>query len=317
MASESPKITKLTKEQRKVNDAIMMRERNSGALKREINKIVNRHEDARPHVHLFLTSNGWTVDSEVKKTVKSRDTQARETKKAKAAAKKKAAAEEAKANADKIAKFESLGDIKHALLAERVLPAIHPRLLSSANVKAMHAKRTAAKVLVDDYLKLIEFFTGEPPSMPLTGSCSTWSGLGSWLKARSDERSRLSAEQALPIDFGVDGIYKVAKVLESEKALLIKHQYNGKSIKIGAAEFSVEPSDLSSVTVCSNHSEMMAALKYRDAKNKIHMARLTTWFSNQLAGKKRALNADVSPGSSKKGRSSSSGSPNGKSPRSV
>eukprot|EP00971_Amphidinium_carterae_P285737 5673554-Amphidinium_carterae.1 len=61
----------------------------------------------------------------------------------------------------------------------------------------MIKKETAAEKQVL-YLRLIEYLTGEGPSMQFTVEMRLWSQVQEYLKARCEERGRLTADLALP-----------------------------------------------------------------------------------------------------------------------
>eukprot|EP00971_Amphidinium_carterae_P334388 6469650-Amphidinium_carterae.1 len=76
-------------------------------------------------------------------------------------------------------KYSTLGMLSLVLTCERIFPALHPALLSQANVQCMIGKSKLKKK--EEKMELlsqhIEYFTGVEPSFPLRAGMNKWSKL--------------------------------------------------------------------------------------------------------------------------------------------
>eukprot|EP00971_Amphidinium_carterae_P138298 2740220-Amphidinium_carterae.1 len=199
-----------TTEQSK-NASVVAQERTAAQQRRDLMKILKRHEAAVGPALLHLRNLGYSAESEVAAVPKSHARLAREANLEKA---NQVKAEESlllqsEGGKDLIGpKHGVLGALTAKQLQERVLPALNSSILSAANMcQAMKSVKPRDRLQL--LLRHVEYFTGLPASFPLTDECARWPGLLKRLKMESERRSRLSARTSIPVDFDTRGLFDI------------------------------------------------------------------------------------------------------------
>jgi len=185
------------------------------------------------------------------------------------------------------------------------LPSLHKALLSKANVMGMIKKETAAEKQVL-YLRLIEYLTGEGPSMQFTVEMRLWSQVQEYLKARCEERGRLTADLALPPVYADEGIYMLLRAHTETDEIDVQHRFTRQKRTITSQCYMYPPADVKQVSIEDNWSESRACLAYTDASKKARVLRLAGFFQQQF--KKRSALCDASPQVTPKRRQTSGSS---------
>eukprot|EP00971_Amphidinium_carterae_P135628 2687202-Amphidinium_carterae.2 len=237
-------------------------------------EILAKHEVVRGPVLQYLHDLGYSAAVESMPRKQSVETEARQQRAAAAAAKKAArpamTSEEAK---DAVpTKYNQLSALSATLLIERVLPALHPTVLSAANLTAMFCKKTGAAAKQTSLLCLLEFATGESPQFLLHGDMSKWS---------CKERQRITADMVLPPDYSTCGIYFISDVRQDCDELEVQHRYTSKKVVLDAKTFTVPPGSYDEVKITCNHSETAAVLEYADSSSVKRTVRLGGFFPEQ------------------------------------
>eukprot|EP00971_Amphidinium_carterae_P344821 6485439-Amphidinium_carterae.1 len=202
-------------------------------------------------------------------------------------------------------RYWNLGSCSAAILSERLLPSLHKALLSKANVVGMMTKETAAQKQVL-FLRLIEYLTGEGPSMQFGTDMRLWSKVQEYLRARCEERGRLTADLTLPPVYEEDGIYSIVATHDETDEVEVMHRFTREKRCITSECYMYPPEDLNTLKIIDNWSESRASLNYMDGSKKQRVLRLSGFFQQQF--KKRGALCDLSPKSTPKKRRTSGSS---------
>eukprot|EP00971_Amphidinium_carterae_P013583 267643-Amphidinium_carterae.3 len=196
-------------------------------------------------------------------------------------------------------KYNVLSLIPPSVIEERVCPKIDPVSLSYANVHAMFGKTARVEEKKGPLAQLVEFVTGEPPSLPLKGELRTWEALLARLVAGAKDRQR-SAQLELPIDYATAGVYLIDGVDSTKKVYLIVERFTRERIEVKFDELIPAPLNPSLVTIDKNWSEAFAELVWPEQTTaRCKPCRIGNRFSNHaVVGKRVAESFPETPAKS-------------------
>lgn len=114
-------------------------------------------------------------------------------------------------NADQIpGHYDMLGDMKVEELADNILSRLEPASCSKGHLHQL-SKVNGKGGTKSEYLKLLDFMTGQSSDTILTGQCRTWSGLLSFLQRHNLFRGRRLRDTVLTrLCYEKDGIFWLA-----------------------------------------------------------------------------------------------------------
>eukprot|EP00971_Amphidinium_carterae_P334874 6470403-Amphidinium_carterae.2 len=273
------------------NSSITKLERKHRDEYRKCTAILQRHPLARAAVLSYLEDLEYTETSPIAPMVQSVQAvaQAQSKQSKKELAKVAKLEKEDKVNIP--TKYNTLALIPPSVIEERVCPRLDGISLSYANVHCMFGKTARVEEKKGPLSQLIEFVTGEPPSLPLRGELRTWEALLARLKAGARDRQR-SLRLELPIDYATAGVYKIEGFDVVKKHFTIAERFTGEKVEVKFQELQPIPSDPSVVVIDKNWSEAFAELVVpENRKGTGKPCRIGNRFEKHIVSKKR----DASP----------------------
>eukprot|EP00971_Amphidinium_carterae_P104133 2062354-Amphidinium_carterae.1 len=281
------------------NDGVQSLEKGYRRELKEATEILKRHAVCRGPVLRFLHANKWTMTSPVMEIAKSKQTLGKE-RSARTRHEQAQAAQEEVADAAKIpSKYNQLTLMTFSILAERVLPAADPVALSFPNVIASFEKKAKAEEKKQECLRILQYATGFPVTLSLTGTLSTWQGFFKHLEQAVSVRGRLDKPLKLPVDWAKNGIYAVKEVTADDEVIVVQ-KLNKQTIVCPLSEFNLMPPSMSGLFIAQNWSEVDAEISWDGAMPGEGFA-VGKKCGNHYMKKRKALN-DESPASAKSSR---------------
>eukprot|EP00971_Amphidinium_carterae_P025031 494160-Amphidinium_carterae.3 len=295
-------------EQRK-NNAVSMVEKDLKTLLGDCEKILRHLPQARGPTLRFLHDNNFTMETEPMVVEKSNETLARErgreTRK-----KTKEALEVDELGRRKLvpSMYATLGAMRFKIKAERVMPGLDPISLSHAQICAMFSKHDSAERKKAEIDKLLEFVSGEAPSMPLNQSMAEMETLIEHLRIQTVQRGR-AHQLLLPVDYSVRGVYEIAETTDDDE-VYVRHRYTRAMVKVAFSEWAPKriPSKSSTFTLERNWSEATAEVVASDTGMEPVGTRVGNRFVTHVVSNKRAIGdktPDKASSASHEARSSS------------
>lgn len=160
-----------------------------------------------------------------------------------------------------------VGNLGVAALRDKLLPSINPAIMSSANIRAM---RDPQQLSQTSLLRYLEFATGWPMDMELTGTLRCMNAISSVAIERAAGRGHRESSLTLPAEWDTDGIYNVEaldKLVEGAaglyQAVIVRHRFTGAEVAI---DMPVQIADMSMVAISYNWSETRAAITFTTEK---------------------------------------------------
>eukprot|EP00971_Amphidinium_carterae_P218240 4331895-Amphidinium_carterae.2 len=180
--------------------------------------------------------------------------------------------------------------------------------MSTGNLQAQFEKKATADVKKDVVLRLLEFTTGEAPSFSLKGRFRDVQKLVAHLTEQYRLRARLTPEMVLPIDFDVDGIYKVHTVDRQRDEVVVLHAFTRQQKALQIADIGFTVPDDAVFVIKENHSEQNARLTVKN-DDLVHKGlKLGGYFADQYLVRRAISGAAAAAAESPKRKSSSNSS---------
>jgi len=170
-----------------------------------------------------------------------------------------------------------LGDLSAAMLRDKVLAQIEPRILSSANIRAMKAPADKNQAAM---LKLVEFVVGHRGTFHLNGKYRCFNYMAMKFKVRAHRSGDRSYSLALPPQWPSDGIHEIDSVTPGEGGdeteVEVSHRFSKDVVTIKGDKVPPfkHPDDL---FIDDNRSDVLSALASKcdpSGSKKVYLAGL-------------------------------------------
>eukprot|EP00971_Amphidinium_carterae_P140792 2789824-Amphidinium_carterae.2 len=183
----------------------------------------------------------------------------------------------------------TLGSVRVDALRDRMLPALCPFSLSSANLRA-HERKLGGR---SGFMQLFEFVTGLTEDFVIGGVFGTFGDFTQYAQLMAAQRGDRGSRLRLPPVWASDGVYEVKNVNGITKTVTILEKYTGQTAHLNFAE-RMWPSfsTLADVEIILNFSEVKAKLHSKRDPTHLYDRALTGYFTCRTTSAKVKPDAD-------------------------